>query len=791
MNIYNKSVQLLDKSTDSIDFLLMESEELFHVNYNDLKIKQPILLGKYPLPDQILISKETYESTVIVYISNEEIWATIASAPSATKAGVDSFKPHHFHFEFDYYTDLVSYKQTAETSFTVFDMNGSTLFTIHDLITARRENHVFPVDLGLTTIEYRYLTVGKVSYGQYQMFIVYDLFRKELTMNKIILTFTSDVTDFEFELTDLSTMEITYEENSEPLIINLKKINTNGMKLFKPGELKKYRKKHILTIFKVNGAKYFIHNKTSGIYLTRTKPTKIAGYRADMISRFIGKNLYIAGRNTHYAFNANGVYDNLYIGEHKEPIAKFVRPLNIKFFRRYGFFKVPVDKLQVNNRIHTNLYLGDDKEILHNLKLKSFPRKGKTLDFTVHKDQVNVIRTNLRGDITSTIVNFSPEYSFINRNKIYAASIISKFFNNKKSKINLYFEKKSMKADESSIRVFEKVMQDKTIRSKNYFILSDEASNYKELKERYKGAIVKKHSFRHYLLTFRASNLISSELSNHLLNDRLYIDVIRERINSIPLTFLQHGIMFAKPVDNPMAFGFHKDKNVFNMHKSVISSELEAGEFYKMGYERSDLLLTGLATFDHAKLNEGADKIAFMPTYRYWEEGFIYRGLIEQTSYYRQIMRVIEAFEAHGLLDRLLIVPHNKFSEHIYENMKEYQHIISANPSEALKESVIFITDYSSAIYDATFRGAYPIFYWEEKDYLIEQYRAIPPVNDDNAPGAIAYTIDELMGTVKNAISRNYKIDEEIRYKYLQINSFEDRQNTARIIDYLKKGAIL
>lgn len=154
-------------------------------------------------------------------------------------------------------------------------------------------------------------------------------------------------------------------------------------------------------------------------------------------------------------------------------------------------------------------------------------------------------------------------------------------------------------------------------------------------------------------------------------------------------------------------------------------------------------------------------------------------------------MRVIEAFEAHGLLDRLLIVPHNKFSEHIYENMKEYQHIISANPSEALKESVIFITDYSSAIYDATFRGAYPIFYWEEKDYLIEQYRAIPPVNDDNAPGAIAYTIDELMGTVKNAISRNYKIDEEIRYKYLQINSFEDRQNTARIIDYLKKGAIL
>ncbi|WP_237740524.1 CDP-glycerol glycerophosphotransferase family protein [Paenisporosarcina sp. TG-14] len=259
----------------------------------------------------------------------------------------------------------------------------------------------------------------------------------------------------------------------------------------------------------------------------------------------------------------------------------------------------------------------------------------------------------------------------------------------RKEKVNLYFEKKSMKADESAIRVFEKVMIEKNIKSKNYFILSKEAENYKALKKSYNKSIVKKHSFYHYFLTFNASNFISSELSNHLLNDRLYIDVIREKIKSVPLIFLQHGIMFAKPVDNPMAFGFHKDKNVYNMNKSVISSELEAEEFYKMGYDRDDLILTGLATFDHASLNESADKIAFMPTYRYWEEGLIYRGLIEQTTYYLQIMRVIEAFKEKGLLDRLLIVPHNKFSEFIYENMKEYQHIISANPSEALRESVI------------------------------------------------------------------------------------------------------
>ncbi|HSI68180.1 MAG TPA: hypothetical protein VK947_12215, partial [Planococcus sp. (in: firmicutes)] len=487
MKIYNKNVQLLEKSGGSIDFLLMDSEELYHVKFSDLKIKQPILLGTYPLPDQVLLTRETFESTVIIYIADGEIWASATAAPGA---GQKAYKPHHFHFEFDYYTDLVSYKQTAETSFTVFGQNGSSLFTIHDLVTAQSETHVYPIDLGLTTIDYRFLTLGKAQHGQYHMFIVYDLFRKELTVNKVVLSFLSDETDFEFELTDLSTLEITYKD--ETSLINLKKINTKGKKLFKPSELQEYRNKHVLTVFKVNGAKYYIHNKTAGVYLTRTKPTKISGFRSDMLSRFVGKNLYIAGRNTHYAYKANGVYDNLYIGEHKESIAKFVRPLNIRFFRRYGYFKVPVDKLHVNNRIHTNLYLGDDKEILHNLKLKTFPKKGKTLDFTVNGDQVNVIRTNLRGDITSTIINFSPEYSFINRNKIFVASVISKFLNNKKAKINLYFEKKSMKADESSIRVFENVMQDSELRSKNYFILSDEATNYQELKEKYKGAIVKK-----------------------------------------------------------------------------------------------------------------------------------------------------------------------------------------------------------------------------------------------------------------------------------------------------------
>ncbi|ANU13865.1 galactosamine-containing minor teichoic acid biosynthesis protein [Planococcus halocryophilus Or1] len=785
MKIFNSKLQVIEEASEKIAFFMMETEGTYVLHLPLLK-QEPIYLGAYKAEDQILFTNPYSAECIIGYVKDNKVYAS----KFVNEDGV-GFKPNEnsMLMQFESYSDLLVFKQTGDTSFSIYDYTGSYIESVHDLATFSLSPHVIQRDLGLTTVEYRFLTIGKIQYDQFYIFIIYDLFRKELVTHKVIFTVLMNKPNLDYSLSGPNSLDFEIEGLMKN--INLKKIARKSIKIADKTYLEKYRNIHLLGIIKVNGVKYYLHNRTKGIYLSQGKPTKISSFHPNLKARFFGENLYIFGRSTHYAYKASGVYDYLYAGTEGAPLAKFIRPFNFKLVRRYGFFKVPVSSLNVDNRIHTNLYLGDKKTILHNLKLNIRPKKKKTLDFKIFGDQVNVIRTNVRGDLTSTILSKSEEYTFINRNLIFIANAISKWLPKTKENINLYFEKKSMKADESAIRVFEQVMKEKKLLSKNYFILSKDAENYQTLKKQYKKAIVRKYSFKHYYLTFRASNLISSELSNHLLNDRLYIDVIREKINTIPLTFLQHGIMFAKPVDNPMAFGFHKDKNVFNMRKSVISSELEAGEFYKMGYDRDDLILTGLATFDHAKLNENADKIAFMPTYRYWEEGLIYRGLIEQTTYYTQIIRVIEAFEKKGLLDRLLIVPHNKFSEHIYENMKEYQHIISNNPSEALKNSIIFITDYSSAIYDATFRGAYPIFYWEEKEYLINQYKAIPPVNDENAPGAVIYDLDHLMKKIDDIISLNYKVEDGIMEKYQQINTFMDRKNTTRIVESLQQENIL
>ncbi|HLR71421.1 MAG TPA: CDP-glycerol glycerophosphotransferase family protein, partial [Pseudogracilibacillus sp.] len=87
--------------------------------------------------------------------------------------------------------------------------------------------------------------------------------------------------------------------------------------------------------------------------------------------------------------------------------------------------------------------------------------------------------------------------------------------------------------------------------------------------------------------------------------------------------------------------------------------------------------------------------------------------------------------------------------------------------------------------------GAYPIFYWSEKDYLIKNYKAIPPVNEENAPGKIATSPEELIQIVREAIATNYIIPEEIQQKYLRVNEFNDNQNTDRVIKELKKLDVL
>ncbi|WP_430482656.1 CDP-glycerol glycerophosphotransferase family protein [Rossellomorea marisflavi] len=786
--VYTNAIEIIELNQDIIHIYMKEQNDFIKMNLEELKDGEAVRCLDYQEENQVLLEHELGTSRLYVYVFDQSIYVLkedLSSMNVPTAA---------YPFNIENFTDLLTVNQIGLTRLGLFGVNDVFIASIDEFF--NKDELVYTIDVGLNFLDIeedkRFTLLAKVSYLQYHLVVTYDHLNSCIQIAKVLLNVLQEHPDISLQLMSKNKIQIELPSLGTSKIVNFSQIKKKSpKKIFKQTVAKEFKGEHLLSIIVINKSRYYIYLKKGGVYLGKSNIYNVTGHIPKLRVLSTKDAFYIYGRFTHYARNSDQKYDYLYIRNSEHRLTRFVRPFkNVKILKRYGFFKVPMAELDINERIHNNLYVGSEDRLLHSLKLKYKDQKVKTLTFKKRGDLLHVLRTNLKGNLTSTIVPFSEEYTLGSRLKVKLAKFMSKFTNGSKN-TNLYFEKKSDKADESGFRVFEKVMEANPTGSDNFFILNKNSAHYPYMKKTYGKNVIEKYSYKHYLSIFNANYFISSELSNHLLNDRLYIDSLRNRIMQVPLVFLQHGIMFAKPVDNPMAFGFHKDKNLYNMYKSVISSELEAGEFYKMKYDRDDLILTGLATFDYAKLEPDADKIAFMPTYRYWEEGLVYNNRIEETSYYKTLMKVIKAFEQQDLLHRLLIVPHNKFSEFIYNNMPEYKHIISDNPSEALKISNVFITDYSSAIYDAQFRGAYPIFYWEEKDYLIRQYKAIPPVNDENAPGPIAYSVDDLLSIVKEAIDNDYVLDQIYTENYRRINEFDDRQNTTRILEFLKKEQII
>ncbi|MGS5800303.1 CDP-glycerol glycerophosphotransferase family protein, partial [Staphylococcus aureus] len=92
--------------------------------------------------------------------------------------------------------------------------------------------------------------------------------------------------------------------------------------------------------------------------------------------------------------------------------------------------------------------------------------------------------------------------------------------------------------------VFESAASNKTIKSKNVFILDKNSQQYPSMKKKWDSKIIERFSFKNYLYVFLADYFISSELSNHVINTRIFNDKLNDKIKATPLYFLQHGIIF-------------------------------------------------------------------------------------------------------------------------------------------------------------------------------------------------------------------------------------------------------
>lgn len=364
--------------------------------------------------------------------------------------------------------------------------------------------------------------------------------------------------------------------------------------------------------------------------------------------------------------------------------------------------------------------------------------------------------------------------------------------------IVLLYEKKCGKYEESASVLYEKLID--MGYDNAFFIVDKSVPAVQELPEKYKKNLIDKDSDQHLEYFFASNKFISTETIDHALQLRIANKDAQDKINAntgkLEYVFLQHGPTYMVSLNLDLRNGFRK-KTDYKLHKTVVSSELEAQHFIELGgMEREDLYITGMAKFDRCTRNENPDRIVIMPTWRRWETNQA-RDDITKTNYYKMVRLMYESVPKEWR-DRVIILPHPLMAERFEgiepgaEDADFAAHILIADSyDKILRDCDMLVTDYSSISYDAYYRGANVVFYWAEKDECMTHYGEGTHLmlNLDNVFGPVAMNGDELAELIKDTYGKEQRTQDIERYR--RIIEFHDGKNSERIIEHLIEDEVI
>lgn len=354
------------------------------------------------------------------------------------------------------------------------------------------------------------------------------------------------------------------------------------------------------------------------------------------------------------------------------------------------------------------------------------------------------------------------------------------------------YEKYCRNYEESASVLFEKLI-DEGYRNVKYILNADSIAAA-SINERYKKHIVDQFSFRHYFNLFSAKSIISSEALGHAMEkgtaDSLFKTFVMD--GSKNYVFLQHGVMYMVALSSEQRNFFRKGEGK-GKQRVVVSSKLEAAHFLdNTNYEPADIYNCGLIKFDKSILNDNADRILVMLTWRPWE--FV-KGLADmnETAYYKMLRRIVKAVP-DNLKNKLIVMPHPLVADQVKlkKDDEVWKYYVDGKKyDDLLKETKLLITDYSSISYDAFYRGSNVIFDWEEKEICMREYgeNGHLMLTEELAFGDICYNSESMGGVIAAAYSRPQQ--QEHIENYSRIVEFHDGNNCGRFIEMAKSDGIL
>ncbi len=359
------------------------------------------------------------------------------------------------------------------------------------------------------------------------------------------------------------------------------------------------------------------------------------------------------------------------------------------------------------------------------------------------------------------------------------------------------------KAGDNGEALFEYIMEheDDAIKDVTYFVINKKSNAYKNLK--YKDHVVDFRSREHLAMFLNAKVIYSSHNAIRFFypfDDKEYKNYAD--LLDYKFVWLQHGVI---------KDDLTKEANKLNTMDDIVitTSNWEYSELLREGYlyRHDDILLSGLARFDKL-IDEKRNIITIVPTWRNNLVGKILpnghnepKAGFEQTSFYKSYFEL--------LTDKRLLNALEKYNYHVnfvlHSGFTCYENLFTLINSERVKlvamddfsyhkaycESSLFITDYSSAIFDFAYLKK-PVIYFQfdEDEFFSTHYSKSTYEYREDGFGPVLDNAENVIDEIIKNMESGCEMSAVYRERVDRTFAYVDNKNCKRIIDATRKWLI-
>jgi len=347
-------------------------------------------------------------------------------------------------------------------------------------------------------------------------------------------------------------------------------------------------------------------------------------------------------------------------------------------------------------------------------------------------------------------------------------------------------------AQDNSAVLFEHLRRTRPALKAYYLIDAD--SPHRDRVERL-GNVVTHSSRRHRLLMLHAAVLINSyDIDGYMLPRQWkvapYLQHLAWRIGSRRV-FLQHGVIY-----NNVSAALHR--GVTGLDLFVASAEAEAVAIRAgMGYP-TQVTRTGLPRFDGLHRGPVGRRVLVMPTWRSqlvrpsYARDRAAAGDFETSqfaAFWRGLLNDGRLLDTLGRTGTTLeFFAHYEMAEVAHTLIPDHEHVVVSHHStrsvqEAILDSSLFVTDWSSTFFDAAYAGR-PIVLtpFDEQEFRATQYAKGYFDLEQDGFGPVARSVDDAVDAIVDVINGGFRREEVYEQRVRDFFPYRDRGQSERVV---------